>query len=334
VIWLSFEETVFPKDSKIKFYQLSKKNIFLLIYSIVKSLLIVFKEKPEIIHFHSLGIYSLPLFIINHKKIVSTPWGTDILFGSKKIIKKIILKSCLRKSALISCDAEHMKKKLLLLDAEKQKIKLINFGIDTKKFKVSGPRPLFLPVKKRLIISTRNHEEIYNIESLIRAIPLIITKFPDVIFLIYGEGSKTKSYKKLVLKLNVQNYVFFPGKINQNDLPLVLSSADIYVSTSLSDAGIAASTAEAMACERAVVITNSGENNKWVQNGENGYLVPTKRSDQIAKYCKKLLADNALRTRLGSKARKTIIDRNDYINEMNKMQSYYLDLINDKSLQA
>ena len=40
--------------------------------------------------------------------------------------------------------------------------------------------------------------------------------------------------------------------------------SDIYVSTSLSDGGLAASTAEAMACELPVIITNFGVNSKWI----------------------------------------------------------------------
>ena len=48
---------------------------------------------------------------------------------------------------------------------------------------------------------------------------------------------------------------------------------DIYVSTSLSDGGIASSTAEAMLCSRPVVITNAAENSNWVKDGSNGLVL-------------------------------------------------------------
>jgi glycosyltransferase involved in cell wall biosynthesis len=60
--------------------------------------------------------------------------------------------------------------------------------------------------------------------------------------------------------LNVDDFVQFLGRIPHEAMPDLLTQADIYVSTSLSDAGISASTAEAMACGLPVIVTDTGEN--------------------------------------------------------------------------
>jgi len=98
---------------------------------------------------------------------------------------------------------------------------------------------------------------------------------------------------------------------------------DVYVSTSLSDAGIAASTAEAMACGLPVVITDSGENARWIEPGRNGFLVPLSEPGALAEKLLRLIDDPELRSRLGAAGRATIQERNDYQVEMAKMETLY-----------
>ena len=98
---------------------------------------------------------------------------------------------------------------------------------------------------------------------------------------------------------------------------------DVYVSTSLSDAGLAASTAEAMACELPVIVTDSGENNLWINDGKNGFLVPVKNPEAIARRLIDLLQNIDLRREFGSKGRDIICKKNDYCVEMKKVEFFY-----------
>jgi len=224
-----------------------------------------------------------------------------------------------------------MKEATIGLGINSDKIQLIYFGIDTKKFhpdKKNNDFKLRLGYENRpMIISLRNFEPIYDIESLIQAVPLVTKQFPWAIFLIVGRGSEEKKLKNLTNKLNINNNIRFLGFIANDELPLYLVSADVYVSTSLSDAGIAASTAEAMACGTTVVITDSGENKKWVKNNENGVIVPIKNPEQLAQKIIELLKDKQKRNFLGLNGRKIIVQRNDYYGEMNKMEKLYKELI-------
>ena len=47
---------------------------------------------------------------------------------------------------------------------------------------------------------------------------------------------------------------------------------DIYISTSLSDGGLASSIAEAMSFERLIIISNNSDNKIWIKNNINGFL--------------------------------------------------------------
>jgi glycosyltransferase involved in cell wall biosynthesis len=120
--------------------------------------------------------------------------------------------------------------------------------------------------------------------------------------------------------------VRFIGSIPHDDLPAYLNAATVYVSTSLSDAGISASTAEAMACELPVVVTNSGENSLWIKDGVDGFLVETRDPATLSQRLIWLLGHPAEAHELGCRARSVIVERNNYEVEMGKIRSLYLDL--------
>jgi len=100
-------------------------------------------------------------------------------------------------------------------------------------------------------------------------------------------------------------------------------SVDVYVSTSLSDAGIAASTAEAMACGLPAVISATAENNKWIESNRNGFLFPAKNANKLAEILIRLISNAELCRKIGIAGRQTIIEKNDYGNEMAKMEKLY-----------
>ncbi len=102
---------------------------------------------------------------------------------------------------------------------------------------------------------------------------------------------------------------------------------DVYVSTSLSDAGIDASTAEAMACGLPVVVTDVADNKKWVDNGVNGFVVPVKDPKSLAEKIIYLLQNEDIRKKFGKINRKIIEERNNYYKEMKKMEDIYKELI-------
>ena len=96
----------------------------------------------------------------------------------------------------------------------------------------------------------------YDIKTIIYAAKIVLKEISYVRFILVGKGSLENELKKLVKDLEIDNFVNFTGFIDNQLLPSLISSSDIYVSTSLSDAGIAASTAEAMSCEVPVVISD------------------------------------------------------------------------------
>jgi len=208
-----------------------------------------------------------------------------------------------------------------------EKITLINFGVDTSKFSPSEKNE---ELRAKLgindspaVISSRNLEPLYDIESLIKSIPLVLKQIPEPKFVIVGRGSEETRLKELAKSLGVSKNVKFVGFVPNDELPHYLTSMDVYVSTALSDAGLSASTAEAMACGLPVIVTDVADNKKWVEDAVNGFVVPTKHPESLAERITYLLRNEDIRRKFGKINRKIIEERNDYHREMKRMESIY-----------
>jgi glycosyltransferase involved in cell wall biosynthesis len=182
---------------------------------------------------------------------------------------------------------------------------------------------LDLPV----VISIRNLKPIYDVESLINAAPLVLKEIPEARFVILGRGSQEAYLKKLASSLGISTNVSFVGLVSHDELPQYLASSDVYVSTSLSDGGLAASTSEAMACGLPVVITDFGDNGKWVEDGVSGFLVPLRDPETLAARIVYLLQTKDDRIKFGQANRQIIEERNSYEREIAKVGKLYEELI-------
>lgn len=295
------------------------------IFAHLKYYFILKKIKADIIHVHD--VYRYGLFgLFTGKKYILTPWGTDILImPNKNWVYKKILPKIFSNSSLILYEGKNMFDELLKFNISKKKLKSFCFGVDIKLFS-KNKKSNFLKNKyknKTIIISTRNLEPIYNIETLILSANLVIKKNKKVIFLIVGEGSEKNKLINLVKNLKLSDNVVFLGKIPYEEMPKYCASSDIYISTSLSDSGLSCSTAEAMSCGLASIITDFGSNSDWVKENENGFLFKPKDFNTLTNKILYLI-DNPIKIiEFGKKNSKIIYERNNYYNEMEKISIFY-----------
>lgn len=293
---------------------------------------VVGQVNPDVLHAHFVSSYGVYADFSGFRPLIITAWGSDILVGPKKSrIKKYFVKHALKKADMVTCDAEHMKEAIKNLGIPTEKINIIFFGIDTRKFK---PEEKNKELRAKLgvngspvVISLRRLDPICDVESLINSIPLVLKEVPETKFIIVGEGSEKERLKNLAVSLDVVDSVSFIGFVLNDELPRYLNATDVYVSTSLSDGGIAASTAEAMSCGLPVIVTDVANNRMWVEDGVNGFVIPIKNRKMLAERIIYLLKNEDARRRFGNINRKIIEERNDYYKEMAKMEDIYQGLV-------
>lgn len=307
-------------------------KFFQALFTLMNIRRLVRKINPDVLHAHFISGPAFFGSLTGFRPLVLSAWGSDILVGAERSkLRRWIVKYMLKKADLITCDAEHMIEAMRRLGANPKKINIVHFGVDTRKF---SPKRRSEKLGKKTgihnsptVISLRNLDPLYDVGSLISSVPLVLKEVPEAKFVIAGKGSQEKMLKDLAKSLGVSESVRFIGFIANDELPQYLVDIDVYVSTSLSDAGLAASTAEAMACGLPVIITDFGDNRKWVEDGVNGFVIPVKDPKSLAEKIVYLLKNEDIRTKFGEVNRKIIEERNDYYKEMEKMESIYKELI-------
>jgi glycosyltransferase involved in cell wall biosynthesis len=290
---------------------------------------LVRKIKPDILHAHYISENGFLAALSGFHPLVLTGWGSDVLVQPQQSrIYRYFVEFALKRADLITSDGENMIEEMIKLGADPDKINYLLHGVDTQEF---NPQAKSLKEEHEmfdspLVISARTLMPIYNLETLIQSVPLVLAQIPKVKFVIAGDGSQKYYLGDLAQSLGVLESVSFIGRIPRKELPYYLAAADVYVSTSLSDT-TSVSLLEAMACGLAPVVTDVGDVRKWIKSGENGFIIPIKRPDLLAEKIICLLENGELREKMAKANRQLIEERADYEQEMGKMGKLYEELI-------
>ena len=332
VISLTKKNDSYQFSNKINLYIFDKfKNKFLNFLFCLFSIFIKrnYFSDHDIVHVHYIGFNGLISLVLKNENLILSPWGSDIKLNRKNFLKKYFLKKIFKNAKAIITDSKEIKKIINdMFGNINSPFYFINFGVDTKLF---YKQKYNLDLEKKLniqkyrnylkIISLRNHEKVYDIKTLIYSIKKLYDYNKKIRCFIYGNGSETENLKKLTYDLGLENVVIFKGKYLQEELPLIFSLMDCYVSTSLSDAGLSASTAEAMACEVVVISSNNSENNIWIKHGKSGFLFKNSNVNELFDVL--ININNFNLSEIGKEGRRIIHLKCNYDKEMNKVNEIY-----------
>jgi glycosyltransferase involved in cell wall biosynthesis len=267
----------------------------------------VFKNRCNVIHAHwaiPTGLIGVWVGSLLKKPLVVTIHGSDLRMALERpgFLQKIFTFVC-NKGTQLHCVSEVQKRELERLGIPKDNILTISMGIDDDFLEKGKNRKIELNRRPFVILSNRNLLPIYNVSLLIRAIPIVLREEPETKFLIAGDGAEREVLESEVKKLNINASVTFLGRVPHEEMPNLLSQADIYVSTSLHD-GTSVSLLEAMGSGAFPVVTDIPANQEWIMNGENGFLVDPNREEFLARKIidairdKRLLEEGCKRNKL------------------------------------
>jgi len=138
-----------------------------------------------------------------------------------------------------------------------------------------------------------------GIYDLLEAIPLVIKRKPSTMFILCGKGD-IEDCKKICKEKGINDHVEFLGWIDGQNKIDVICSADVFVLPSYFEA-LPNAIIEAMAAGLPIISTNVGGIPDIIQDGVNGFLVQPGDIQAIADRILKLLADKALREKIGER---------------------------------
>jgi glycosyltransferase involved in cell wall biosynthesis len=225
-----------------------------------------------------------------------------------------------------------MKNSLVKFGASNSAIDIIYFGTDTHIFSPEHKSSSFwnslgLENTTTKVISNRVLADMYDIETFIRAAKRVLEVNSEIDFVVVGGGPSSEKLKSYALEQGISQNLTFTGRLDDETFAHATRSADIYVSTSPTDGGIAASVAEAMSSGVPVLITNFGDNPHWIKGESAGYLFEPGDDNKLAELILRLAADKDLRDLMGRVGREVIMLENNAQIETTKVINLYKKII-------
>jgi glycosyltransferase involved in cell wall biosynthesis len=138
---------------------------------------------------------------------------------------------------------------------------------------------------------------------------LIKKDFPNVKFVLVGDGELRKKITVRIKQLNLEGQVILTGW--RKDIALILSGLDVFVLTSLWE-GLPIVVLEAMASGVALVVTDTGGITEVVTNGKTGYLVKPHDIESLRNRLWELLSNVEKRAEFARLSR-VMIDSEDFL---------------------
>jgi glycosyltransferase involved in cell wall biosynthesis len=294
-------------------------GFFLTVYAMLKN-------KCDVIHAHwaiPTGLIGVWVGFLLKKPLIVTIHGSDLRMALERpgFLRKIFVYVC-KNATHLNCVSNVQKREMKQLGITGEKISIIPMGVDETFLKTGMNRKIEFNKRPFIILSNRNLLPLYNVSLLIRAIPIVLKEEPETKFLIAGDGAEKEALERKVKNLNINSSVTFLGRVPHEEMPNLLSQADIYVSTSLYD-GTSVSLLEALASGAFPVVTDIPSNKEWIADGDNGFLVPKENENLLAKKIVEAIRDHRLLGEAHEKNRKIVEQRAYWRENIKKIAELY-----------
>lgn len=188
------------------------------------------------------------------------------------------------------------------LGVPEQRISVVYDGVDLKF--VPGPKPRRLSdrfgfVGKPVLLFLGGLKPRKNLSVLLDAWRIVAAERPDTQLVVAGSGPESAALRAQARRVAPAGGVHFAGYVPEAEKVDYYNLADVFVSPSALE-GFGLTVAEAMACERPVVVSNRGSLPEVVAAGEGGFLCEPDDAAGFAKATLELLADERLRQKFGA----------------------------------
>ena len=261
--------------------------------------------RPDIVHAYYLTNYGLLAALLGHPGFVVTVAGSDVFVEPRRSpLLRWVVRFVWRRAALVHSVARHMTQELIRQGVCASKIVTAHEGVDLAAF---GGATRTTARREPVVVCTRNFRPVYDVGTLVRAVPQVVRRDKSVRFVLVGDGPEREKLASVVDGQRLRRWVRFTGHVSWQVLGEILRSAAVYVSPSMSD-GTSISLLRAMACGAFPVVTDIPANREWIRHGQNGLLFPVGDSHALAEEVVIALHDADMRRR-AARVNQRIVER-------------------------
>ncbi|HEX5169681.1 MAG TPA: glycosyltransferase family 4 protein [Cyclobacteriaceae bacterium] len=244
------------------------------------------------------GVYILPL--LHRLKIPLVVTLHTILKAPSYNEKAVLKEICKMADKIVVMSRTASGFLTTVYEVSEKKIAFIEHGVPDIHFNQAQSKKEFKLENKKLLLTFGFISRNKGIETVIKALPKVIEKYPDVLYMVLGKthpnvlrhsGEEYRNYlQRLIKTLNLGNHVFFLNEfIDERELFKYLSACDIYITPYLNEAQITSGTLSyAMGVGCAVISTPYWHASELLADGR-GRLFEFNNSDMLATIFMELL---------------------------------------------
>lgn len=264
-------------------------------------------QRWDVIYFpwNSAAIEHLPLFDLGCPVVVSCR-GSQVNVAPhnpKRYSIREGLRSTFQRAAAVHCVSEATKCEAVKYGLDPTKAWVIRPAVDPDFFQ---PREKSLDKYEFHVVTVGSVGWVKGHEYALVAIRHLVNQSVPVRFDIVGDGPERQRSLYTIHDLELQNHVRLLGRLSPEQVRDRLQQADVFLLSSLSE-GISNAALEAMACGLPVVTTDCGGMREAVTDGVEGFVVPVRDPEAMAKALMRLWKDPELRREMGKAARKRVL---------------------------
>jgi glycosyltransferase involved in cell wall biosynthesis len=286
---------------------------FYLLYSCMKN-------RPDVLYLRQNSFPFFPIILCKFLKIPSVVEVNGLVLdelevnNSKSFAYRVFSHLALRSEKLNYryCDrivsvTDKLKEELVnLYDVPEGKIFVINNGANTDLFKPMDQErvkaELGLEKSKKYVCFVGNLAAWQGVEFLIYASPLILEKYPDVRFLIVGDGAMKDKLVEISSELGLLDKFIFTGRVPYEKVPMYINAADVCVVTKkpIKSGYSPIKLYEYMACGKPIIATKT-YGFEILEQTNSGILINPENSAEFANSVLMLLNNPELLNNIDNK---------------------------------
>ena len=257
----------------------------------------------DLIHAHSYAYFpsytaaiaarrTTPVVLTTHQPPTSAAFENKRLADLyNRTVGHFALQRCDRVIALTKLEAMYLETSLLL---DRQKVAIIPNGVDLETF---NPGAMRRAARRTVLFVGRLSEE-KGVFDLLRAVPLVLKKVPDAVFMLVGDDGETQAcLSRLARNLKIDSKVSICGPLFGSELVEAYRSAQLLVAPSIYET-FGLSILEGMAVGLPIVASCVGGIPELVQDMVNGILVQPSDPEKLAEAVIRLLSNQELATKI------------------------------------
>ncbi len=266
--------------------------------------------KPDIIHTHMFGYYTLaaletnrPNILVSTHGISNCNWGLSygLIETMRRYLQDYTYIRCLKKAKNIIVNNPYSRNSLK--GFPDKRIYELNNPLSDVYFKKNGEKE-----NEKRVLFAGNICKAKGVMILVRSAKALSRKINGLKFVIAGPVLEKDFYadiKRFISENCLDGIIEFTGRLDENELAEEYKKASIFAFPSYQDVAPLA-LLQAMALGKAVIATRVGGIPHIVDDGVNGILIDRDNPFQLAEKIEAVMLETSARKKVGREARKKI----------------------------